>query len=85
MVRVLGAYGPVMLAYYKPDNGSGAVFEADVRTIVTDRYLAEATRQGLFAMSFMDGTNLTASSELHGLVRAAVRRYAPLMRFWGAL
>jgi hypothetical protein len=36
-------------------------------------------------MSFMDGTNLTASSELHGLVRAAVRRYAPLMRFWGAL
>jgi hypothetical protein len=23
MVRVLGAYGPVMLAHYKPDNGSG--------------------------------------------------------------
>jgi hypothetical protein len=34
------------------------------------------TRQGLFAMSFMDGANLAASSELHGLVRAAVRRYA---------
>jgi hypothetical protein len=31
---------------------------------------------GLFAMSFMDGTSLAASSELHGLVRAAVRRYA---------
>ena len=76
MVRVLGAYGPVMLAYYKPDNGSGAVFEADVRTSFTDRYLAEVTRQGLFAMSFMDGTNLAPSSELHGLVRAAVRRYA---------
>jgi hypothetical protein len=75
MVRTLGAYGPVMLAHYKPDNGSGAVFAADLRAILTDRYLAQVTRDGLFAMSFMDGTNLAASSDLHGLVRAAVRRY----------
>ncbi len=75
MVRTLGAYGPVMLAHYKPDNGSGAVFAADLRAILTDRYLAEVTRDGLFAMSFMDATNLAASSELHGFVRAAVRRY----------
>lgn len=75
MVRVLGAYGPVMLAHYKPDNGSSSVFEADLRTIFTDRYLADATRHGLFAMSFMDASNLAASSELHGLARAAVRRY----------
>jgi hypothetical protein len=76
MVRILGAYGPVMLAHYKPDNGSGAVFETDLRTILTDRYLADVTRHGLFAMSFMDGDNLAASGELHQLVRAAVRRYA---------
>jgi hypothetical protein len=76
MVRTLGAYGPVMLAHYKPDNGSGAVFAADLRTILTDRYLAEVTRDGLFAMSFMDGTNLAASADLHGFVRSAVRRYA---------
>ncbi len=75
MVRTLGAYGPVMLAHYKPDNGSGAVFAADLRAILTDRYLAEVTRHGLFAMSFMDDTNLAASSELHGFVRAAVRRF----------
>jgi hypothetical protein len=75
MVRTLGAYGPVMLAHYKPDNGSGAVFAADLRAILTDRYLAEVTRHGLFAMSFMDGTNLAASSELHGFVRRAVRRF----------
>ena len=75
MVRALGAYGPVMLAHYKPDNGSGAVFAADLRAILTDRYLAEVTRHGLFALSFMDGTNLAASSELHGFVREAVRRY----------
>jgi hypothetical protein len=76
MVRALGVYGPVMLAHYKPDNGSGAVFAADLRTILTDRYLAEVARRGLFAMSFMDGTNLAASAELHGFVRRAVRRYA---------
>jgi hypothetical protein len=76
MVGALGAYGPVMLAHYKPDNGSGAVFEADLRTILTDRYLADVVRQGLFAMSFMDGANLAASPSLHRFVRAAVRRYA---------
>jgi hypothetical protein len=76
MVRTLGAYGPVMLAHYKPDNGSGAVFAADLRTILTDRYLAEVTRHGLFAMSFKDDTNLASSAELHGFVRRAVRRYA---------
>jgi hypothetical protein len=75
MVRTLGAYGPVMLAHYKPDNGSGAVVAADLRAVLTDRYLADVTRHGLFAMSFMDGTNLAASTELHGLVRDAVRRY----------
>ena len=76
MVRTLGAYGPVMLAHYKPDNGSGAVFEADLRTILTDRYLAEVTRHGLFAMSLMDGANLAASPDMYRFVRAAVRRYA---------
>jgi len=76
MVRTLGAYGPVMLAHYKPDNGSGAVFAADLRVILTERYLAEVTRRGLFAMSFMDDRNLAASAELHGFVRRAVRRYA---------
>ena len=75
MTRILGAYGPVMLAHYKPDNGSGTVFEADLRAMLTDRYLAEVTRHGLFAISFMDGDNLAASPELQALARAGVRRY----------
>ena len=75
MVGTLGAYGPVMLAHYKPDNGSGAVFAADLRTILTDRYLAQVTRDGLFAISFMDATNLAAFPELQRFVRAAVHRY----------
>jgi hypothetical protein len=76
MVRALGGYGPVMLAHYKPDNGSGAVFAADLRAILTDRYLAQVIHDGLFAISFMDATNLAASPKLQRFVRAAVHRYA---------
>jgi hypothetical protein len=76
MVRVLGAYGPVMLAHYKPDNGSTSVFESDMRAVLTDDYLADVIRDGLFAMSFMNGANLASSSDLDGLVSRAVRRYA---------
>ena len=75
MVRTLGSYGPVMLAHYKPDNGSPTVFESDMRAVLTDRYLAEVTRNGLFAMSFMDGASL-GSGEVYGFVERAVRRYA---------
>jgi hypothetical protein len=75
MVRTLGAYGPVMLAHYRPDNGSRSVSEADLRAILTDRYLTDVARDGLFAMSFMDGANL-GSGSLYEFVRRAVRRYA---------
>jgi hypothetical protein len=75
MVRTLGAYGPVMLAHYKPDNGSKAVSDADLHAILTDRYLTGVTGDGLFAMSFMDGANL-GSNGLYEFVRRAVRRYA---------
>jgi hypothetical protein len=75
MVRTLGAYGPVMLAHYKPDNGSRTVSEADLRAILTDRYLTDVAEDGLFAMSFMDGANL-GSSSLYEFVRRAVGRYA---------
>ena len=64
-----------MLAHYKPDNGSGAVVRGRPARVLTDRYLADVTRQGLFAMSFMDGTSLAASSGLQEFVREAVRRY----------
>jgi hypothetical protein len=75
MVRTLGRYGPVMLAHYKPDNGSRTVSEADLRAILTDRYLTDVAEDGLFAMSFMDGANL-GSSSLYEFVRRAVGRYA---------
>jgi hypothetical protein len=75
MVQILGAYGPVMLAHYKPDNGSQATFDADVRAMLTDSYLAEVTANGLFAWSFMDDTNLSASEATYQYVKNAVIRF----------
>ena len=75
MVRILGAYGPVMLAHYKPDNGSCAVATADLTTMLTDAYLREVTEDGLFAWSFMDERIVTCSSQLSTFVRSAVASY----------
>lgn len=75
MVDVLNDYGPVMLAHYKPNNSSQATFDRDVRAMLTGSYIAEMTKQGLFAWSFMDPKNLDGSSSTYTFVRDAVRRY----------
>jgi hypothetical protein len=64
-----------MLAHFKPDNGSQAAFDADVRAMFTDGFLAQGTRAGLFALSFMDNTNLAASATTLAFVRTAIKRY----------
>ena len=76
MVQILGAYGPVMLAHYKPDNGSCAVATADLTTMLTDAYLREVTADGLFAWSFMDERIVTCSAGLATFVRGAVATFA---------
>jgi hypothetical protein len=75
MVNVLNDYGPVMLAHYKPDNSSQATFDADVRTMLTDTYLQELTALGLFAWSFMDNYNVSASETTYQFAKNAVQRY----------
>lgn len=75
MTATLGKYGPVMLAHYKPDNGSQSTFDADMAAIMTDTYLDEVTGLGLFALSFMDNQNLSASDTAYQVVASAVRRY----------
>ena len=74
MVQTLGAYGPVMLAHYKPDNSSQATFDADTQTMLTDSYLSEMTAAGLFAWSFMDQVNL-GFEQSYQFVKGAVQRY----------
>ena len=67
---------PVMLAHYKPDNGSCAVATADLTTMLTEGYLREVTANGLFAWSFMDEGIVTCSPQLATFVRSAVTTYA---------
>jgi hypothetical protein len=76
MVSRLGEYGPVMLAHYKPDNGSQATFNADLHAILTDSFLAAVAAKGLFALSFMDETNLDADAGIFEFTRQAVHSYA---------
>jgi hypothetical protein len=84
MVAILGAYGPVMLAHYKPNNRSQATFERDLCALLIEQSLSELTAAGLFAWSFMDDTNLAASKDIFRFTRAAVRRFGgqPIGRPW---
>ncbi len=75
MAATLHAWGPVMLAHYKPDNGSQATFEADMATMLTDSFMARAASAGLFALSFMDQVNMNANPTDYAMVRDGVRRY----------
>jgi len=75
MVNALNDWGPVMLAHYKPNSGSQVIFDADLAAMLTDAYLTKLTAAGLFAWSFMDQANLTASETSYQFVKAAVLRY----------
>jgi hypothetical protein len=75
MTQILGQYGPVMLAHYRPNNASQSTFDADMDAMLTDSYLEELTGLGLFAWSFMDNYNLSNSPSTYQQVIQAVQRY----------
>ncbi len=75
MTQILGKYGPVMVAHYKPDNGSSSTWTNDMRAIFTDDYVRQVTAEGLFAFSLMDSKHLTADAQSLQLGRNAVTRY----------
>lgn len=80
MTRTLGQYGPVLLAHYRPDRywpdwASQAVFDADMRAMLNDTFLSQATAAGLFGWSFMDDVYLRNSASDYNFVRDAVQRY----------
>lgn len=76
MTSALHPYGPVMLAHYKPDNRSQSTFDADVRAVFTDAYMQDITNRGLFSISFMDNTNMDASSDTFNFLKSAVQKYS---------
>ena len=65
----------VMLARYKPDNGSCAVATADLTTMLTASYLSEVTSSGLFVWSFMDDGIVRCSRQLDSFVKSAIATY----------
>lgn len=76
MTRILGAYGkPVMLAHYKPANGSSAVFDADMERLFTDEIMQQLMRNGLFAFSFMDDEMINKSEHSYNLVKNGIQKY----------
>ena len=75
MTGILGQYGPVLIAHYRPDNASQTTFDADTLAILTDDYLEEMVGLGLFGWSFMDNYNLSNSPATYDRVIEAVQRY----------
>lgn len=71
MTEVLGRYGAVMLAHYKPDH-----LDADVRDLFTDSSVRALTADGLFAFGFMDAPSVPEAGPSFDLVRSAVTRHA---------
>lgn len=75
MTETLGAFGPVMLAHYKPEHGPQATFDADIQAMLGDDFLTGMQAAGLFAWSFMDSAGVDASDSSYQAVANAVRRY----------
>jgi len=75
MVGTLGKYGPVMLAHYKPNDRSQATFERDICALLTEKSLYDLAAAGLFAWSFMDDTNLSASKDIFRFAQTTVGRF----------
>lgn len=77
MTKLLHRYGNgrVMIAHYKPDNGSQATWNRDMTNIFTASNVDALTANGLFAFSFMDGHNLNANEASYQQAKNIVLTY----------
>jgi hypothetical protein len=64
-----------MLAHYKPNNSSQAVFNDDMRKLFTDEVMGQLIKNGLFAFSFMDDEIINASEISYQLVKNGIIKY----------
>jgi hypothetical protein len=74
MTEVLGRYGPVMLAFYKPKEAPTPVLDKTLAAFLSARNLDVLQQNGLFALSFMDTSFLKARPSTLALVERVVRR-----------
>ena len=75
MTSELGRFGPVMLAYYRPDEEASATASTHLKAILSRQFLLRLTRSRLFAISFMDSRFLSTNPASFGITRDAVRRF----------
>lgn len=74
-VRILGEYGPVMVAAYADKGVPTAAVDQDVHTLLTDESLADLTADGLVAWSFNRELSLIdAGRPTYEFVKDVVRR-----------
>ena len=77
MTDALSPYrGGIMVSHYKPDNGSQAVFDKDVRTIFTADNMTKFKNRGLFALSFMDSKNIDTSETSYLNVKKLIKSFS---------
>ena len=75
MTSELGRFGPVMLAYDRPDGEATPVATADLKAFLSQAFLSRLTRSRLFAVSFMDARFLATNPASFAVVRDAVKRF----------
>jgi hypothetical protein len=76
MTKILGKYGPVMLAHYLPSPAPQAtIANADMKALFTDASLRNLVKDGLFAWGFMDERSFGGSDALYKFAQDAVWRY----------
>lgn len=75
MTRELGRFGPVMLAYYKPREGSLPAARAHLRSVLSPRFMRRVTRAGLFAIGLMDDRLVESDPQSLAIAAASIRRF----------
>ncbi len=76
MTKILGKYGPVMLAHYLPSPApQPTIATADLKALFTDSSMRNLVKDGLFAWSFMDERSFGGSAPLYQFAQNAVWRY----------
>lgn len=74
-VRILGEYGPVMVAAHANDGVPPDVIDKDMRTLLTDASIADLVRDGLFAWGFNEEKGIVdAGRPTVEFVKDVVRR-----------
>lgn len=77
MSDILHRYGDgrVMVAHYKPDNGSQATWNRDLEQLFTPVNAEKLKGNGVFAFNFMDGVNLSANEASYQQAKNIVVTY----------